>query len=58
MKKLILLIAMLLISFLTFSQHRSRKSGRFVGGHGSSHRGGHYVSRKGNGDHYFHRKRK
>lgn len=68
MKKSILLIAMLLISLVSFSKghrhsHRSRSGhhsrshgGRFIGGHGSSHRGGQYRSRRGNGDHYSRRK--
>jgi hypothetical protein len=66
MKKSILLFTMLLISVFSFAkgQHHSRRSsghsrshnGRFIGGHGSSHRGGQYHSRKGNGDHYSRRK--
>lgn len=65
MKKSTLILAMLLISILSFAKgHRHSRScghsrshnGRFIGGHGSSHRGGQYHSRKGNGDHYSRRK--
>ena len=63
MKKSILLLTMLLIITFTFAQHsRHRKNdfgnnGRYIGGHGSSHRGGRYHSRIGNGDRYSRRKR-
>jgi predicted small secreted protein len=59
MKKSILILAILLITTFTFAQHRNRKSGggRYIGGHGSSHWGGHYsTTRKGTGDHYSRRK--
>jgi len=64
MKKSILILAMLLISTFTFAQRtRHRKNdfgnnGRYIGGHGSSHRGGHYHSRIGNGDRYSPRNKK
>jgi len=64
MKNLTLLIAILFITTSSFAQHTRHKkndfgnNGRYIGGHGSSHRGGHYHSRIGNGDRYSRHSRK
>ena len=62
MKNLILIFA-ILFSLNSFAQSRHRKNdfgnnGRYIGGHGSSHRGGSYHSRIGNGDRYSKHSRK
>ena len=62
MKKSILTLAIIFISIIAFSQHHKRNDfgnkGRYIGGHGSSHRGGRYHSRIGNGDRYSSHRRK
>jgi len=62
MKNIILFIALLFnINSIAQTHHRKNdfgNNGRYIGGHGSSHWGGHYHSRIGNGDRYSKHTRK
>lgn len=58
MKKLLTIIAIVLMTITSFAQHRhyANQGGHYRGGHGSSHRGGHYRNARTN-NHYTHHRR-
>jgi hypothetical protein len=56
MKKISLLISVLLLTLCSLAQthrHYSNQGGHYAGGHGSSHKAGHYVNARTH-NHYTH----
>ncbi len=55
-KRVVAALIFIMIGTSAFSQHHNK--GRYIGGHGSSHKSGHYRSNNGRGDRYSSRKHK